>query len=598
MNRITALFRGRPERVVSYVLLAVALVAGSFLRFYGLSAKPFWVGEIQEILNARSDLWLAMLNDAATDLVGYGWHHLVFSLGARSNLEFWHRLLAALCSIATIPAVYFLGKRSHSRLVGAMAAVMVALSFVHVYHGQDARSISYESLGVVLFYLALLHLVLDQNYRWVPLLLLGTALLSLSHASGLVQFFLGGATFLAIAWHLERKSPVEPGKAGPVRKLLLAALPATAVASLQLVALASFTQFMFLVDMDQFEPHQEFTAVTGLEVFSQFSTYLVSFSGAVVIPLVLLALAGLCILWTRSRPIAVALGVCFFVPGILFPTARILGKLPHFDLYHLNYLLPVFLVLLCAGVHGLASVLLYVVRVKKISRWRPMVAALLVMGIAVGGNASMLVRYHQRPTRLNLGQDYRAAAQYMDEKGVSDTDCLAFLYSDNFYSLNFYAGYLFRHKRLLTLQTEPKRFLHAGLRMHSGDFICESDIPTLLRDNVQTADDFGINALPYSGTVWIVMSLHETMGGMTGLTSYSEWFEMDSVGYGDSPPAEALPEGFVASRFPGVIVIAKRYDGAPRTLVARETEQLLIRYATPMSSFFHPQAWVADGVGY
>jgi len=570
-------------------LLLVAVAAGAFLRFFHLSDKPFWAAEVQEIIPARSDRWDQMILDAGMDLIGYGWHHLMWMFKVREDLEFWHRLLSVLCSIATIPVVYLLGKRVCSRVAGGAAAFLAAVAFVFVNHAQDVRSISCEAFGAAACYLAMVHVVLDRSLRWSVLFVIGSLFLALSHGFGFLHFFLIGLTFFCIAWQMRRKAG-DTGPHSPMRLFLLSYMFGSVAASFQLISVAAFMQFTYFVDPDRFAAHADMTHQTGLKASAMVLTYFTGFSGLLLIPVAIVALFGVASLWIRDRGIASALLAWVALPSILFLVARLLGKLPHLDLYHVVYLLPGFCVIFGAGLHALVSVVLYVGKVGNRPRWRAVAVALIAVTIGVWGNASLLARYYERDIRLFLGNDFRAAARFVDEQGVEPEDTLAFLYSEHFYVMNFYMGRLFRPNAALTLALDDKKFRMDRIRLHSQDVACTSDIPIISFEKVKSVDDFAKGSYPYTGTVWTVLPQDESLGDLHGLTSYSRWFTMDQVFLNTRKiRVEDLAPGFRLKTFPGVVVMWKKYEDAERSLVASEIHSLLLEYAPAMSRAYYAE---------
>lgn len=144
-----------PDARVRVFLAAIVLVAAA-LRLTGIEAQPLWDDEIRSLHRAENGL-----ADLLEDL-GQSTHPPLFFL----LLHFWTllagtgagalRLLPALCGIATVPAVYAAGRKWAGPRVGLAAALVVALSPIHVYYSQEARSytlLALATLGSVVFYL-------------------------------------------------------------------------------------------------------------------------------------------------------------------------------------------------------------------------------------------------------------------------------------------------------------------------------------------------------------------------------------------------------------------------------------------------------------
>ena len=590
----------RAERLSLY-FGAGAVIVGILLRFVDLDTHPFWVGEIQEIVNARQDRIIMRMNEAATDLVGFIWHYLVWRTGITENLEFWHRLLSALCGAATIPGLFWLGKRVHSSRVGAGAAMLLACSFFHVYHSQDARALSYMTFGITWTHLGLIKVVFDRDWRWSPAVILGALFLGCSHVFGFITFALICTVFFGMTLFIEHSSYREPGDR-PVRRLLLVLLPAVFMAAWQ-----SWGSILFVFfkgeDMGAGCP-DGVTLAERLRFFSVLFTYYSGLPGAGWVLSVLLALAGAAVLWWKEKRTTIVLLAWFFIPATLLTSAKLSGKLQRLDIYHLLHLAPVFLLAVAAGLDALVRAVFARLNKKTAYTAKTLCTLGLALAMAIGFNADTHLRYRQRETRLFIGHDFRSVAGFLDENGVGDQDILAFDYSIQFVSMNFYLGRHFHDKRGLTpfkpdgqLFEETSKLFKLRMMFHSGDPLYDGDIPLLMSQRVFALDDWiskppsslqpPASSLPYSGTVWMVMPHEESMEEICGISAYSKWFTRDEV-YIDVGviPKEDLPVDFKLKRFAGVDLVWKSYSNVPRSQVVAEIQPILLGYAPTMADAF------------
>src|SRR5437762_9547753 len=131
-------------------LLSAITAAGAVLRFHILTAKSFWFDEGASVGIARLDwynfvriLWRREANMTLYYLVLRGWLH--FGSG-----EWFIRALSALLGLATIPAVYLLGRRMFCARAGLIAAALLSMNAFHVRYSQEARSYSLTVLLCVL----------------------------------------------------------------------------------------------------------------------------------------------------------------------------------------------------------------------------------------------------------------------------------------------------------------------------------------------------------------------------------------------------------------------------------------------------------------
>jgi mannosyltransferase len=120
------------------------------LRFHILTAKSFWFDEGASVGIARLDwynfariLWRREANMALYYLLLRWWLHF-------GNSEWFIRSLSAFLGLATIPAVYALGRRLFGPRAGLIAAALMSLNAFHVRYSQEARSYSLTVLLCVL----------------------------------------------------------------------------------------------------------------------------------------------------------------------------------------------------------------------------------------------------------------------------------------------------------------------------------------------------------------------------------------------------------------------------------------------------------------
>jgi len=125
---------------LSFLALIVGLAA--VLRFHSLAAKSFWFDEGVSVAIARLDwynfariLWRREANMSLYYLLLRSWLHF-------GGSEFFIRALSVLLGVASLPAIYVLGRRLFDSRVGLIAAALLAVNTYHVQYSQDARSYS------------------------------------------------------------------------------------------------------------------------------------------------------------------------------------------------------------------------------------------------------------------------------------------------------------------------------------------------------------------------------------------------------------------------------------------------------------------------
>lgn len=149
-------------------LLAIVLL-GAALRLYRIGAQSFWLDEAVSVVHAAQPAGELLRQLATTDidpplygLLLHFWLHL-------GDSEATIRLLSALCSLATIPVLYLLGRRIGSPRLGLLAALILAVSPFHVQYAQEARMYALLTLSATLSIYFLVCLLTDPRAAADPI---------------------------------------------------------------------------------------------------------------------------------------------------------------------------------------------------------------------------------------------------------------------------------------------------------------------------------------------------------------------------------------------------------------------------------------------
>ena len=130
------------------VLLAIILLAVT-LRLLALDARSLWIDEAFSLWLAQQPAPRIMAESARLDQHP-PLYYLLLRL-ARSVLgqsEFALRLPSTLAGIASVPLLYASGVRLHSQRAGLIAALLLALSPLHLRYAQEARMYAPLALAV------------------------------------------------------------------------------------------------------------------------------------------------------------------------------------------------------------------------------------------------------------------------------------------------------------------------------------------------------------------------------------------------------------------------------------------------------------------
>ncbi len=124
--------------------LIISIIAGIFLRLYGLNIQSFWYDELVTAATASYTNFIDFLAHFLTGDVHpplyYAFLHYWIKLFGSSETAF--RLPSALAGILTVFVMYFFSKKLFDKYTAAIAAILTSLSGTAIYFSQEARSYS------------------------------------------------------------------------------------------------------------------------------------------------------------------------------------------------------------------------------------------------------------------------------------------------------------------------------------------------------------------------------------------------------------------------------------------------------------------------
>ncbi len=165
-------------------VMAVTLVGG-WLRFRALGRDSLWFDEVMSALQAQLPFWdlLRSVRRSVHPPLYYLLLHGTLTLG---DSEVVLRIPSALFGTLSIPALYLLGRAWFSWSVGALAALLLAISPFHLWHSQDAKMYSLLTFeGIASWYLFARLLAVSRVSLWVGYVLASEAILY-THYYGLL----------------------------------------------------------------------------------------------------------------------------------------------------------------------------------------------------------------------------------------------------------------------------------------------------------------------------------------------------------------------------------------------------------------------------
>ena len=174
--------------------LLIFLTLALIIRFYKLGLDSFWLDELYVANEADPHLPLSNLFLA---LKSYDQHPPLFYLAERCFFIFFGesestaRMLPAAAGVASIYAVYLLGREVLNERLGLVAAALTVVNPFHIHYSREARGYMFVFLFSTLSLVYLLRVVRRLRLKDVCLFSLFALLTMYSHYFGVLLVFSG-----------------------------------------------------------------------------------------------------------------------------------------------------------------------------------------------------------------------------------------------------------------------------------------------------------------------------------------------------------------------------------------------------------------------
>ncbi len=199
-------------------LLLLIVVLGAALRLVHLDSLPLWIDELSTRYRASGsffDVFVKQAKFATHPPLYYLLVRLVALPVGITDLSI--RFVGYLASVATIPAIYWLGKKLDRPSSGLWAAFLLASSPYAVYYAQEAKAYSLVWLFSVVGFYQLLRLRETRDLRWTTAFAITSFAAWSTSYIGFLQTVLQLAVFAF--WNRDRPPPPTPVPGSPQRSL-------------------------------------------------------------------------------------------------------------------------------------------------------------------------------------------------------------------------------------------------------------------------------------------------------------------------------------------------------------------------------------------
>lgn len=191
------------ERNLSFAILVLIIILGSFLRFYKLQKESLWNDELASWEKSNQDSLNKVLSLSRSDVHPPGYQILLyFAIKFLGDSEFWLRFPSAIAGIISILFIYLIGKKIYSEWEGLISAGLMAILWFPIYYSQEARVYSLLLLFSILsfyFWIIILERAKDGKIDFINsfFFVLSASIISYLHYFGLLFIILQGTgTFL------------------------------------------------------------------------------------------------------------------------------------------------------------------------------------------------------------------------------------------------------------------------------------------------------------------------------------------------------------------------------------------------------------------
>jgi mannosyltransferase len=146
-------------------IVGLIVAAGLALRLYAIGAKSLWIDESFSIWMAAQPLAAIWRDTVQLDQHPPLYYMLLHFWMALGDGEATVRGFSALWGVLALPVIYLIGERIGSRALGLLAALILAISPLHISFAQNTRMYTLLTFNAAMAILCLLHLIEESGVR-------------------------------------------------------------------------------------------------------------------------------------------------------------------------------------------------------------------------------------------------------------------------------------------------------------------------------------------------------------------------------------------------------------------------------------------------
>jgi len=175
-----------------YIILAVIILAGFFLRFYELGEESIWLDEAYTLQSAAKQDFTSLISSVDRIETNPPFYFMMLHFWVKffSASEFSIRFLSLLFSVFSIMLIYIIGKEIFNSGVGLLSSLMLASSMLHVLYSQEARGYSLFIFLILASFVFFIKLIRENKLKYyIPYAILTLLVIYTSYLGFLVVFF-------------------------------------------------------------------------------------------------------------------------------------------------------------------------------------------------------------------------------------------------------------------------------------------------------------------------------------------------------------------------------------------------------------------------
>jgi mannosyltransferase len=181
----------------SNILLFVIILAGGFLRFYGLGRDSFWYNEAASYFYSKGNVVDVIRYSFTIETNPPGFHLLIHFWKSLVGISEWAlRVPCAVAGTLSIWVVYLFAGSFLNRKGALVVAALLAVSPLHVWYSQECRAFAFWVLFIFASYGAFLRWMECGSNRWLTLSVICGFLAVSFHYFGLHAIIVENAFFL------------------------------------------------------------------------------------------------------------------------------------------------------------------------------------------------------------------------------------------------------------------------------------------------------------------------------------------------------------------------------------------------------------------